>query len=127
MRKLDNLILKTLGYPPLADQILDIVGAHAHNDLVCVICGRDDDTDLCLPEYSTDIKAAWELMNQIRDMDFCCISIRFPVFEGPEIELLKDDHKTRIFTQNQSETLAICLAFLRAKGITEDEIKEAIE
>lgn len=66
-RELDALVAeKVMGYPAFAPKVLNLLKNHIRADwnanLSCIICGRVDATPECLPHYSTDISAAWEVV-----------------------------------------------------------------
>jgi hypothetical protein len=70
-RELDALIAeKVMGYPAFAKQVLEQLGAHLLGEGEhehCLVCGRGIDGTLeCLPYYSTDIAAAWEVVEKLR-------------------------------------------------------------
>lgn len=74
-----------------------------------------------LPEYSTDIKAAWEVVEKMKSFEtgFALITLNDQFKELKWIAkftLLKPKPHMK-FEMNKSAPLAICLAALKAKGV----------
>jgi hypothetical protein len=88
---------------------------------------NDEDTDNVEPvnvmecgfplmmEYTTDISAAWEVVEKIRDM-FGSIQITQQKVAYVEVMNLWDGN---ILVSNDSTSLAICIAALKDKGVIE--------
>ena len=89
----------------------------------------EDSSVLCIPKYSTDIAAAWEVLDHVyKTSGFQEISIlRFSESDGWEVRLGKPGSRTRIEAHvsgsmlnhenvAQAAPLAICLAALKAVG-----------
>jgi hypothetical protein len=118
-RELDALIAeKVMGYPAFAKQVLEQLGAHLLGEGEhehCLVCGRGIDGTLeCLPYYSTDISAAWEVVEKAGLLK------RFT--------LEQTDHGWEVWDRNEvsgddliagglSAPHAICLAALKAVGV----------
>ena len=71
------------------------------------------------PPYSTDIAAAWEVVEKLRATgEFCCIDVRHPIHEPIECAFYKvaSDHKPLIGVGDTAPH-AICLAALKAIGV----------
>lgn len=98
------------------------------NDFVTV---EDAVETVGVPRYSADIAAAWEVWEKLREDGpgngdyFCCMDLRWPVAEGYEVALRRgnhdEDHAGKAFvlvSQVRTAPLAICLAALKARGIT---------
>lgn len=72
-----------------------------------------------LPHYSTDISAAWEIVNKLIEED---IFIKLSWCEGWEIDVYNPEKKRTYFlAENKSAPKAICLAALKAVGGDEFE------
>lgn len=73
------------------------------------------------PEYSTDIGAAFTIIEKLRE-HCCCINLRFPTSEDPECELIKfaeyttESHGPKYYATAPTMPHAICLAAVKAMG-----------
>lgn len=69
-RELDALIAeKVMGWPTFAPQALGLLNNHLlfgqTKGEQCLICARNDDTKECLPHFSTNIAAAWTVVEKL--------------------------------------------------------------
>lgn len=76
-----------------------------------------------VPGFSTDISAAWEVMEKLRAMT-CCLDIRFPTSEPIEVGFILFDEDNlqkhdKVTVYADAAPHAICLAALKA--IEEDK------
>ncbi len=119
-RDLDALVAeKVMGFPSFAEQVVSKLSTHIRfNHEACVICGRQDDTRECLPKYSTEIAAAWEVVEKLREKDFL-VSIR--TLKSGKIRCLvfSPDSENGPGVRAISDTAphAVCLAALKACGV----------
>lgn len=78
------------------------------------------------PEYSTDIAAAWEVVEKLREQGAAFCIEQHPMAEEPTVWFLTDknmsegiiptDHQEHISATAATVPLAICLAALKAAG-----------
>jgi len=82
-----------------------------------------------LPPYSTSIQAAWEVVEKMKPTHHFNLSVMtngyieasFAEWIGPTLL-----HEAWINADEDTEEMAIALAALKAVGVTEDEIREAL-
>lgn len=115
-RELDALIAeKVMGYPAFAEKVVTKLGDHLVISDHCAICGRKDGTSECLPHYSTDIAAAWEVVEKLR---LSVLQFEDGWFADPRLESYREHFWGALGADDFSATapLAICRAALEAVG-----------
>lgn len=124
LRKLDALVAeKVMGWK-------DISGPDHGIDMWQTPEGHRGIRGKDIPSYSTDIAAAWEVAEKLSQL---CFGL-WRVGDEWECELDSNDGRflvagdsVHVFGSGISAPLAICLAALKAVGVSEDEIKRACE
>lgn len=115
-RKLDALV---------AEKVMDkFVHTTTHEEVIGTVTHyRESDTELELgrhiPNYSTDIKAVWEVINKVKEdysMDFYYLKDDKWRIEICKWDHLGEDDYMTIFTGKGFEK-TFCCALLQAKGI----------
>ena len=72
-----------------------------------------------LPHYSTDIAAAWEVVEKLREEDLCFniwVDSGYCEVEIKEFTITKTPVTSHAYIENKSAPMAICLAALKALG-----------
>lgn len=82
-------------------------------------------------EYSEDIAAAWEVVEKMEDKGYRCDVSNVnpdgePNWYAKFLKFTKGEFPTYWMERSDTAPLAICLAALRAVGVPESEIEEAI-
>lgn len=129
-RDLDALVAeKVMGYPAFAWQAVPILAEHVYQDFdtasPCLVCGRFDGSAFCLPHYSTDIAAAWEVVERLKVEPFkgrelvleIYVSAEVPDETEVSVQWFDDDQGYGPFyLLAKTAPHAICLAALKAVG-----------
>ncbi len=124
MRKLDALV---------AEKVMDRKPVESHGQYFWDYVSHTE-----IPRYSTDIAAAWEVVAKFQENDAPLKNIALELLvtklEGCHAKLIQwgthgdGTYKLESLWEAEAEStpLAICLAALKACGVSEEEIKKAI-